>query len=387
MKIKQRPGDFVVIELDRYDISRTGPFAIYKLVKWDIGTIEAVSAVARKWGLTRTQIAFGGLKDRHARCEQAISIRGGPARAFEGSTFRLEYLGPSRAPITRASFDANRFEIVVRDLAEIPDLEPVRRGGMPNYFDDQRFGSLRGTGGEFIGRALVRGEVEKALRLALASPSGEDRRADRGTKTLLRDRWGDWKALRGALPPGPGRTVAAWLADHPASFGFAFELLEPDLRILYVSAYQSWLWNRALCGILKGLPATFEVEYAAGHHVFYSALAPADQERLRGLSIPFVTPSQKFEGAAKEAMESVLAEEGVEPRQFRLKKLPRTFFGKGLRNALVAPAGLRAEAGADELNRGRRKLALSFELPRGSYATVLVKRLFHAPVQGVDDGE
>ena len=83
---------------------------------------------------------------------------------------------------------------------------------------------------------------------------------------------------------------------------------------------------------------------------------------------------------AAEVMAGILAQEKVEPRMFRLRKLRKTFFGKGLRDALVAPAGLKASDGADELNRGRRKLALSFELPKGSYATILVKRLFHQPL-------
>ncbi len=377
MKIRQRPEDFAVTEIDRYDLAAAGPFALYRLVKWDVGTIEAVRNAARAWGVPRGAFSFGGLKDRHASCEQVISVRGGPGRDFQGSVFRLEYLGRSRDPITRASFDANRFRIVVRDLMEIPDLGPVRRFGVPNYFDDQRFGSLRGTDGEFIGKALVRGEVEKALKLALASPSGEDRKKRREVKALLRDRWGDWAGLKAALPPSSERGVAAHLAAHPGAFGAAFELLDDDLRILYVSAYQSFLWNRVLASILRKLPDTYEVEYAAGRHVFYRSLDPAARDRLAGLSIPLVTPSQKFEGEAAEALAGVLAEEGVEPRQFRLKALRRTFFGRGLRAAITAPAALASEPGDDELNRGRRKLTLSFELPKGSYATVFLKRLFH----------
>src|SRR5438552_6197658 len=130
MKIKQRPEDFVVTELDRFELSKTGPFALYRLEKWDIGTIEAVANLARTWGLPRAKISFGGLKDRHARTEQVISIHGGPERDFEGSAFRAKYLGRSRDPITRASFTGNRFEIVVRHLEEIPALEPVRRFGL-----------------------------------------------------------------------------------------------------------------------------------------------------------------------------------------------------------------------------------------------------------------
>jgi tRNA pseudouridine13 synthase len=386
VKIKQRPEDFTVAELDRFEISKTGPFSLYRLEKWDIGTIEAIQNLAKKWDLPRSKISFGGLKDRHAKTEQVISIQGGPERDFEGSAFRVKYLGRSRDPITRASFHGNRFEIVVRHLAEIPDLEPVRRFGLPNYFDDQRFGSLRGTGGEFIGRALVRGENEKALRLALASPSGEDRKKDRDLKSTMRDRWGDWTKLRNELPPSVERTVAGYLADHPGAFGFAFELLDQNLRILYVSAYQSYLWNRALTEILKKLPDTFEVDYAAGRHVFYRSLDAATHDRLAELAIPLITPSQKFEGEPSEAMARVLAEEKVEPRMFRLKKLRKTFFGKGMRDAIVAPAGQKAVPGEDELNKGRKKLTLSFELPKGSYATILIKRLFHEPLS-MEEGE
>ncbi|HVR83326.1 MAG TPA: tRNA pseudouridine(13) synthase TruD [Planctomycetota bacterium] len=388
MKIKQKPEDFVVTELDRYEISRTGPFALYKLVKWDIGTIEAVRNLGKNWNLSGEQISFGGLKDRHARTEQMISIRGGPERNFDGSAFRVEYLGRSRDPITRTSFHGNRFEITIRDLQELPDLEPLKRFGVPNYFDDQRFGSLRGTGGEFIGRALVRGEYEKALQLALASPSAQDRKQERDLRVRLRDRWGDWAALGKDLPPSTERSVACFLADRPGAFGYAFELLDQNLRILYLSAYQSWLWNRTLAAVIRKLPDPYEVEYVAGRHVFYRSLRAADHDRLAELAIPLITPSQKFEGETAEIVGSLLREEQIEQRQFRLKKLARTFFGKGLRDALIAPAGLKSSTGDDELNGRRRRLTLAFELPKGAYATILLKRLFHTPLPpdaGEDD--
>jgi tRNA pseudouridine13 synthase len=387
MKIRQKPEDFVVTELSRYQLASQGPFALYRLVKWDIGTIEAIRNLGNAWKLSRSAISFGGLKDRHARTEQVVSIRGGPDRNFQGSTFKVDFLGRSKDPITRASFSGNRFEIVARALDEIPDLEPVRRFGVANYFDDQRFGSLRGTDGEFIGRALVRGENEKALKLAIASPSGDDRKQARELKTLIRDRWGDWKGLRDSLPQGVERAVAAYLADRPGAYGFAFERLDPDLRILYVSAYQSWIWNRTLAELVKALPDVFEVEYAAGRHVFWRALTPETHDRLAELAIPLMTPSQKYEGPVAEVVARILAEEKVEARQFRLKKLEKTFFGKGIRDVLIAPAGLKAVEADDDLNRGKRKMTLSFELPKGSYATVVLKRLFHTPVadESADD--
>ena len=69
----------------------------------------------------------------------------------------------------------------------------------------------------------------------------------------------------------------------------------------------------------------------------------------------------------------------------RLVRVPvflreRTFFGKGLRDAVVAPSRLAAAVDDDDLHAGKRKWTLSFELPKGSYATVLFKRLFGTAV-------
>ena len=55
---------------------------------------------------------------------------------------------------------------------------------------------------------------------------------------------------------------------------------------------------------------------------------------------------------------------------------------------IVVIAHLRAEkweSAADEKQRGRRKLLLSFELPRGCYATLIVKRITRTQHAGIRD--
>ena len=59
----------------------------------------------------------------------------------------------------------------------------------------------------------------------------------------------------------------------------------------------------------------------------------------------------------------------------RMKHLREPFFAKGERAVLALPEELHGQAEVDELHRGRRKLRLSFTLPRGAYATMLIKRL------------
>ena len=59
----------------------------------------------------------------------------------------------------------------------------------------------------------------------------------------------------------------------------------------------------------------------------------------------------------------------------KIKGMDKPYFSKGERVACVRPTGWSCTGDADDLNRGRRKLTLRFELPRGSYATMLVKRI------------
>ena len=56
--------------------------------------------------------------------------------------------------------------------------DTLARDGVPNYFDDQRFGSL-GASGEFIAKPWCLGDYERALWLALAEHNPHDRPGDR----------------------------------------------------------------------------------------------------------------------------------------------------------------------------------------------------------------
>src|SRR5207247_10921035 len=91
---------------------------------------------------------------------------------------------------------------------------------------------------------------EAALKQALAMPYEFDRSAQKKEKALLRSRWGAWTTLKEQLPRGHARSLIDYLVHHPSDFKGALERLRPELRGLYLSAYQSYLWNRMLAGWL-----------------------------------------------------------------------------------------------------------------------------------------
>ena len=207
MKLKQQPDDFQVEEITTVRPT-DGPFALYRLEKRGWSTPDALAALRRRWRIEPRRIDYGGLKDRHARTVQYLTIFHGPRRGLRHHDVTVQYLGQVSAAYTLQDIQANRFRITLRDLsarrrpAMETRLSELAREGVPNYFDDQRFGSVSGEGGEFIARLLVQGRFEDALRLALTAPYEYDRAAAKEEKRLLREQWGDWPKLKDVLPRG-----------------------------------------------------------------------------------------------------------------------------------------------------------------------------------------
>src|SRR4051812_23424837 len=148
MKLKRVPEDFQVEELPVVaEGEPRGRFVYYRLTKCGLGTLEAIEAISRRWNLAGRRISYGGLKDRHARTIQYLTIFEGPERPLHEGSFDLVPVGRLAEPYGPAHFRGNRFAVVLRDLSPhaldraLKAVGEIPRDGLPNYFDDQRFGS------------------------------------------------------------------------------------------------------------------------------------------------------------------------------------------------------------------------------------------------------
>jgi len=386
VKLRRLPEDFRVEELTSIAASN-GAFALYRLTKTSIGTPEAISAIVERWKVQRKRISYGGLKDRHAITTQHLTIHNGPRKALRQNSLELEYLGQVSKPFTPADFHGNRFQLVLRDMqdAEIQRAEAavsqVQQTGLPNYFDDQRFGSL-GVSGDWIARAWCLSDWERALWLALADPHVNDSSSEKKQKQILREMWGQWPECQQSLDRSHRRSIVTYLSDkakvgRDPDFRGALARVSVDLRGLYLSAYQSALWNRWLTRFIEAHcePASLAAfELLSGRCAF--PLSQTDDAEWMNMELQL--PCARIErpdGELGDLLDAVLQEEKIELRELRVKYPRDSFFSKGMRRAVICPNGLTCSVEGDELHDRRRKLTLSFDLPRGSYATILVKRL------------
>jgi tRNA pseudouridine13 synthase len=399
MKLKQHPDDFRVEEITTVAPGDEGTFAFYRLEKRGWSTPDALAAVRRRWQVEPQRLSYGGLKDRHAWTTQYLSINHGPRRGLNHQQITLTYLGQLWAPYTSQDVAANRFRLTLRDLAPAERagmegrLQQVAAEGVPSYFDDQRFGSVpltptplprgergrgEGEGAEFIARLLVRGQFEEALKLALAGPYEHDRGEQKREKRILLTYWGNWEVCKEKLPRGHPRSLVDYLRVHPGDFRGAVARLRPELRGLYLSAYQSHLWNRLLARWLRQHCRPEQLRPVAlrlGEVPFHTGLDPEQRAALASLQLPLPSARLKMDESDPlyPLVREVLAEESLELRDLQVRGVREMFFSRGERAALCVPDGLTAEFAEDEMHPRRLKAVLAFELPRGCYATLIVK--------------
>jgi tRNA pseudouridine13 synthase len=170
-----------------------------------------------------------------------------------------------------------------------------------------------------------------------------------------------------------------YLVDHPTDFRGAFARLRRELRTLYFSAFQSHLWNLILAGWLERQTRDDQrvpVELKVGSFPFPRGLDRAQVTALAGSLIPLpCARSSVPDGPLGEVAQDVLSQFNLEWSNLRVKHLKDVFFSKGSRAGLVFPKNVTFSTASDELHRGRHRLHLSFELSKGLYATILVKRI------------
>jgi len=394
MKIKVRPEDFIVRERSRLALSASPDrYAVYALAKQGWDTFQLLDYLARRLRLDRGDLSVGGIKDRFGRTEQLLSIRFNPGlpETLRERNFSLQRRGFAPEPVTARASAGNRFTITIRDLDPrleercLQAVESVRAWGLPNYYDEQRFGSAR-HGKGFMGKEVFLGRRERALRLYF-TPSRHDERRIRALKSLVSERWGRWKEC---LEPAFGdyRRVLEYLAAHPRAFTRALGLLDRRYLVFVLNAYQSYLYNQILSCRLQELAAReglalLERAWLWGSFLFYERLSEELASRLAKIELPVPGWDSRIpDPEIRRLTEGVLQREGLRLEDLKVRQISGVTVHGVQRAMIVLPAELQVSSvGPDELYPGRRRLTLDFSLPRGSYATLVVKRLQAVPLR------
>ncbi len=346
-RLRYTPDDFQVEEVYPDLHYEGGRYLVLELEKKDWDTHHIIRELARQLRISQRRFSWAGTKDKRAVTKQRISIMNlqeSELNRINLPDIKIRVLGRTNRNVGLGDLLGNRFRIKIREMnchdpeqrmEKITD-EIKKSGGVPNYFGVQRFGDTRPITHK-VGQALVHGKAEDAVFIYLAMPFPGEPEA---TRRARQDLW-DSRDILQAVKSYPSylryeMAILNYLIENPGDFAGSFNVLSPNLRHMFVHAYQSHIFNRILSRRMsKDLPLESALEgdivcFARGdlpdlgrlQHVASANLDAVNRliDRNRALvTLPLIGfDSLQASGIEGEIEKDILEEESVTREQFRV---------------------------------------------------------------------
>lgn len=335
-KLKCINEDFQVTEVSlipSITLKKPYKFTYIWLQKSGFTTFEILEQIKIFFKLTFKDVCSQGLKDENAITEQLISVKKvlnnkdiisfNKKNNLKNKFSKIKYIiGYGKDPIKERALHGNSFKIVVRNLKTTLAKDLLnyiynhKQLYFINYYDNQRFGMPGGPyNTHLIGKAIVKNNWKQAYEQLKITNNMKE-------KTLLKTK-------------------------NISDFKKVFASLNHKKVSFFVSAYSSFLWNTKASLVVK--KSTKSKSYLF--------------ENVNRLYLPtnylFQCPH-------------VCEAKGYKLITENLTTQPR----KNKRNLIITTKIYVQELKTDELNKNKKKITLSFFLPTGSYATMVIEQLF-----------
>ena len=372
----------------------------YNLVleKYNYETFSAIERIASSLKIPYRNIGYAGLKDKRAITCQLISISRIDPREllnFEVQGIYLNRIRPGK-PIKLGELRGNRFKITIRQLDALYDqinnkinaiLEQITHSQLPNYYGHQRFGVLRPISHK-VGRELLFDDFEKALQIYLTANFPQERKEIRELRTALNESWPEPNV---SLPKEfyYENKIIQYLKTNN-NFKQIFKKIFPiRFRLLFVHAYQSYLFNRLLSARIKDqIPLNQAIlgDYVAimaqdslPSHVIYEVTSnnqsSLNKTILKNRAV-VMAPLFGFDleysrHPLAERISQILYEEKIELSQFKSTHDAKLYLKSIYRPISFQPKDLNLKI--DSIESHDLSLVLSFSLNKGIYATTFLR--------------
>ena len=384
--------DFRVEEIPAERKQTSGPYLICRLTKKNWELQHAVKEIAKRLGISHRRIGWAGTKDRNAITTQWISLYNVTPEHVASVYLKdisLEPLAHSNEGLSLGDLQGNRFDIMIREpdptnlAGRVQRVSETVAAGVPNYFGLQRFGAIRPVTHR-VGEWILRCDYEQAVLTYIGMEFPGEPDAIKAIRAAFRVTRDPAPALH-ALPVQMNyeRAMLHHLAERPGDYAGALQVLPPKLLSMFVSAFQSYLFNLALS---RRIDDGFDLnDPQPGDRLLFangrtdtvtaanSGAVKIHLKRGRCSIALFMPGKERFEAktSGEQATEVLLAEHRITPEDFlRASAFVRTKYEGAWR-----PVALRTEirSALEE-----RNLHLNFTLPPGHYATTVCREYMKA---------
>ncbi len=366
-KVQEIEEDGTVLNLEREEkrevTEEKKDYLLFTLVKRGISTPEAIKLIARTLHISFKRIAYNGNKDKRALTSQRISIFKFDAENLSIDSERMFFrdLTYSNDPCKIGKLYGNHFTVIVKEFdASGDELNKITQDinkGVPNFYGPQRFGSA--SLNIETSKSILIGDFKSAFYTLVLKERNESE-INRERRAALRSVFSGYlengnvnkedaeKALS-ALPYFMyfERDSLSYLMQHKNDYAGAIRLLPKYLRLMVLQSFQYYVFNKTLSIILKDTPIEkLEKEIS---------------------TIGYDMDTESIE--AKIAI-GILKEEGIEDiKKLKLSSMPEASLKSFKHPSYFIPEGFNIGLNGNDA-------IISFNLKKGSYATILLLKLF-----------
>jgi tRNA pseudouridine13 synthase len=355
------------------DENPQGRFTTFVLQKQDWNTIQALVAIAKKLGHGKKSIGYAGTKDRTSVSVQLASIFGAAPDQLLGLMLKdISINGAWKSNgVEMGSNIGNAFDVTVENVARPDDAKRSIEeldGKVPNYFDRQRFGSRLNNAK--IGLAIMKGDFEGAVMMLLTDVTEETN----DSAIEARRRLFEEKDFGEALTYFPRYLrnefyVMAYLSEHSGDYAGALRRLPRGVSLMFVHAVQSLIFNLEVEERIR--QGNFESNAYCGRNFYgFPDSESVTEERSDFAIAPLIGYETNDKYISEEEM-LTMGEIGITKDSFNIKSMPELSMRGAFRPLLAPFKELRVDAGDGNMR-------LSFSIPSGSYATVLINEITKA---------
>lgn len=346
-KLKSKFEDFEVSEVPLMPVlfpQESAEYTYLWLKKKGLTTFEAQEIIAENFGVCQLEVNVEGLKDEDAVTNQIVSVKkllkkeeiNSFNKKFKLGKFAIKVeniVGYGREPVNERSLHGNSFKITIRNLSKITAYKfrdcilNTRPLSMINYYDNQRFGLSGGPYNTYlIGKSIIEGDWKRAF----------------------------FEYERSGNIIKKNKLLVKKTTDSNSYKNF-FKAINPKKISFFISSYNSYLWNNEASSLMEKLNKGKKYYFDGVGYLFI----PQD--------LSFISTNVcKINGYSFQEKEFSI-DSRIKTRSLIINT---NIFVVGINN--------------DELNRLKWKATISFFLPTGCYATMLIKQIFIKYMQNND---
>ncbi len=415
-RLKKTPEDFIVTErsidvepITKNELAERDPalpiytFGRVKSRNWE--TNRLLMEFSRQLGISYEKIYFAGTKDKRAITSQLMAFEVLPEKlnAIEIPDVEIEGIFQATRSLKIGDLLGNDFEINITDI--LLDRNELKENlantehhlasinGFPNFFGIQRFGVIRPVTHE-IGKLILQKNFEDAVWQYIANPVESESKSDYKVRAEFESCWDfEWAIENYPKYLTFERTIIRYLIAHPEDYVGALGQLPKNLAIMFIHAYQSYLFNKILCErIRKEIPINEPVigdivlpvdDYKLPVHKTWIPITENNFEKLSRQcknhkayvsGVLFGSDSVFSEGEYGEIERKIIETEKLTRDDFIIPDMPQ-ISSKGSRREFLAPIhDFYYEIEEDTVK-------MKFGLMKGAYATTLLREYLKTDIK------